>query len=845
MQKIWLLALLALGLGSSYGNDAIYPAAPAAKTAIDFDNAGFLINGQRTVIMSGSIHYPRIPHELWADRLLRLKRCNFNTVQTYAFWNYSEPRKNQFDFTGDADISKFLSTAQELGLYATVRPGPYVCAEWDFGGFPLWLKFEGKLIVRSSDPAYLAWNDHWYEKIIPIIAEHQINHGGNVILVQLENEHPDGSGIVESNPYFQHLHDEAVQLGLQVPHFMSGLNHGFNPTPQNIDPAQRQNPWMTTEFWAGWYDAYRTLPANRYREIDQTQWSILGHGGGAYNFYMIHGGTNFGSWNDQETGASYDYGAAIGQAGDLRPMYYRMKRVNQMGQSFSNILADSTNAADAYKDFVSGPGIEILGARKSDAGTLVFIRNSRSEEGIAIFKSGETLNISSDGTYPIPQNVALDESVKIVDATVPILGIARNDQVITVIVYGRPGKSGRLTFSGDITPGTTAAGIDVSSSKRGKISLTIKFPQQGVEECQLDQSARSIRILAINEDLSLYTWILGEEGKQYVVCGPAFVQDLQELDGKLSLKIERPYGKVSCGQVAVYGARSRSWHLAVHADPSMDSEQPPALSAWQMAITREQAPDFDDAKWLQTSDPEQMGRDGDHEPFAWYRTLVDIPRGGNGMLHLRGLDEVRVYINGKYVGGDQSITADFVEGQNTIAVLVSHRGRSKQLGYIGSLEHRDDKGLFGPVTLDIQGQHLDLKGWRMRGGLGDSAQVNSYGDLGTTHDLPVFYHATFMTKPPGETGAHPILRVKFAGLGRGTMWINGHNLGQYPEKININGLYVPECWIRNGSNDLMIFDTHGARPSQVRLEVEKEASREVISASDPVDATTPMLVDPE
>jgi beta-galactosidase len=126
MQKIWVLALLALGLGSSDGNDAIYPAAPAAKTAIDFDNAGFLINGQRTVIMSGSIHYPRIPHELWADRLLRLKRCNFNTVQTYAFWNYSEPRKNQFDFTGDADISKFLSTAQELGLYATVRPGPYV-----------------------------------------------------------------------------------------------------------------------------------------------------------------------------------------------------------------------------------------------------------------------------------------------------------------------------------------------------------------------------------------------------------------------------------------------------------------------------------------------------------------------------------------------------------------------------------------------------------------------------------------------------------------------------------------------------------------------------------------------
>jgi beta-galactosidase len=818
---------------------------PLARPAISFDNAGFLINGQRTVIMSGSIHYPRVPHELWTDRLRRLKRCNFNTVQTYAFWNYSETKKNQFNFTGDGDISKFLSTAQKLGLYATVRPGPYVCAEWDFGGFPLWLKFEGDVVVRSADPAYLALNDHWYQKIIPIIAEHQINRGGNVILVQLENEHPAGSGILEDNPYFQHLHDEAVQLGLEVPHFMSGLNHGHSPSPENIDPALRRNPWMTTEFWAGWFDAYRTLPANRYREIDQAQWAILGHGGGGYNFYMIHGGTNFDSWNDQETGASYDYGAAIGQAGDLRPMYYKMKRVNQIGQSFPNILADSVNAVEAYKDFVSGPGIEVLGARKSDAGTLVFIRNSRSEEGIAVFKSGETLNVSPEGTYPIPQNVTLDESIKIVDGTVPILGLARNDQVTTVIVYGHPGKIGRLTFSGDVTPGTTVAGIDVSSPKNGKIDLTIEFPEEGVEECQLDGSTRSIRILAINQDLSLYTWIVGEEGKQYVVFGPDFVQDLQEINGKMSLKIERPYGKVPCGQVAVYGAKSRSWHLAVHANPSMDSEPPPVFSAWQMAITSEQAPDFDDAKWLRTSDPEQMGSDGDHGPFAWYRTLVDIPRGGRGMLHLHGLDEVRVYINGKYASGDQSVSADFVEGKNTIAVLVSHRGRYKQLGYIGSLEHRDDKGLFGPVTLDFEGRHLDLKGWEMRGGPGDVAQIGSWGDAGETQDVPVFYRATFMAKPPGEIGAYPILRVKFAGLSRGTMWINGHNLGQYPEKINIDGLYVPECWLKDGSNDLMIFDTHGAKPSKVRLAVEKEASREVIFISEPVDPTTPIVVAPE
>jgi beta-galactosidase len=100
-------------------------------------------------------------------------------------------------------------------------------------------------------------------------------------------------------------------------------------------------------------------------------------------------------------------------------------------------------------------------------------------------------------------------------------------------------------------------------------------------------------------------------------------------------------------------------------------------------------------------------------------------------------------------------------------------------------------------------------------------------------------------KPPGKTGAYPVLRVQFAGLGRGTMWINGHNLGQYPEKINIDGLYLPECWIKDGSNDLMIFDTQGAGPSRVRLEVKKEASRKIILVSEPVDPATPMVIGPE
>lgn len=858
-------AAIALSLGSSicYGNENFYPPAPAAKSAIDLDSRGFIINGQRAFISSGSLHYPRVPHELWYDRLLRFKRGGFNTVETYAFWNYNEPRENEYHFTGDGDIGAFLSTAQKLGLYASVRPGPYVCAEWDFGGFPVWLKFKGDIPVRTNDPAYLALNDHWYDKIIPIIAQHQINHGGNVIMVQLENEHPRGWGVIMEEKdvdvdrnapaseiqeqrasflkYFKHIEEKATKLGLEVPHFMSGQNHGGNPSPWNLNPREKHFPWITTESWAGWFDAYRSLPTKKYREVDQAQWTILAHGGAGYNFYMLHGGTNFDAWSDSSTGACYDYGASIGQAGDLRPMYYRMKRVNQLAQSFPAILGNADDALDAHREFAKGPGIEIHGARKSDDGTLVFIRNSDSTDATATFKTGETLTVPAYGTYPIPENVVLNETARIASATVPILGLAHNGRITTVIVYGNPGETGRLTLSGSesFKAGKSSPGI-TNTPGNNQAELKIKFPDQGVEECMLDQSKGSIRILAINRDLSLYTWILGKGNKQYVVLGPSFVQDLLEAKGNIYLKIERPYGQPSCGQVAVYG--DKSWHLAVVAHPALDSQPAPTLSPWKMATTGEQAPEYDDSKWMRTPDPQQMGADGDYGCFAWYRATVNLPNKGNGTLHLNGSDDIRVFINGKYVSGDRNIDASFLSGKNTIAVFVSHHGRDKNFVYLGSLAHHEEKGLYGPVSLDLEGRHTDVKGWRMRGGLGSApAGITSWANLSKTDDLPTFYRATFAAKPPAKVGPNPILRVNFAGLSRGTMWVNGHNLGQFPEKIRIDSLYIPECWFKDGDNELTVFDTHGSDPAKVQLEVEEQASREVILVSQPIDPRTPMV----
>ena len=129
-----------------------------------------------------------MPRALWRDRLLRFKRAGFNCVEVYTFWNWHEPQEGKFDFTGDHDLDAYLKLVHEMGMYAICRVGPYYCAEWDSGGYPLWLRFKPGLRVREDDPPFLNAVDHFFDRLIPIVAANQISRGGSVILVQLENE---------------------------------------------------------------------------------------------------------------------------------------------------------------------------------------------------------------------------------------------------------------------------------------------------------------------------------------------------------------------------------------------------------------------------------------------------------------------------------------------------------------------------------------------------------------------------------------------------------------------------------------------------------------------------------
>lgn len=964
-----LLGLLLIGTTAQLAraDDGIFPPAPAAAPYINFDGRGFLLNGKRTFIASGGMEYCRVPRALWRDRLLRLKRAGFNCVEIYNMWNFHEPKKGQFDFSGDHDLDAFLKMVKAMDLYAIVRVGPYVCAEWDSGGYPVWLRFEPGVRVREANPQFEAAVDRYWEKLIPIVAANQINRGGAVILVQLENEHPQGWGKEMPNAYFTHLRDKAVSLGLQVPYFFSGLHHGSDPAGNGPwSSTGRTNPWFTTEFWSVWYDRYGQTKADA-DTYDRRMWKVLAYGGNGLNFYMLYGGTNFASWNDDEDTSSYDYGAAIGQAGDLRPTFYRFKRAALFARSFQTVLEDSDNATETYKSAATDATIRVT-ARQSPAGTILFLDNNGTqpvktqvkEADGTLFPTSGPLTVAPGQILPVVKDYALLPGVTL-ERAANVLGVLQSGSTTTVVAYAPAGDQVEMRFR-LAAPATPIGNASILSPDGHTATLRSGTRLDRPQGASFHVGGQTVRVLAVSATLADRTWFVDDQ----VVLGPEFIGETKTQNGRVSLSTEHQLGPLTDG--LVYGEGATPGHL-LPAAPAAPLPAAPTLSAWQMRRGDGEAqPGLQDAGWKASADPLPMGADGDYGAYAWYRTTVVAPKAGTYSLRLTEAgDWLSVFVRGRHaVSGSarRPISLTLPAGPSPLAVLTAHYGRPKLFGYLGPINTVDIKGLGGPVVLaagggqgqaittwrvrndtapdranpptdtpgadwrDAQiggdvfsrrrgyawyrtalpafpgahrrlhfedvddnatvylngkqlaahegygrpfdvpldaawhdpgpnelavlventdgtggiggtvsletvaaGDETPIQGWKMRGGIDDSGSRAGWTAAtsgGLADGAPAFYRATFDTTPPGETGPHPILRVTTTGLSRGFVWLNGHDLGRYPEKIPIDGLYLPECWQKSGRNEVVVFDEEGRSPAQVKLWVERVASRAVV-----------------
>ncbi len=312
---------------------------------------GFYLNNEPFRIIAGAIHYFRVPREYWRDRLIKLKACGFNAVETYAAWNLHEKEEGKFDYDDMLDIESFLALAEELGLYAIVRPGPYICSEWEFGGLPWWLLKNDEMHLRCMDKDYLSAVDRFFADFIPRIAKHQITEGGNVILVQVENEY---GSYGDDSEYIRYIAELLKKNGITVPLFTSDgteyqmLTGGTVPEIhktsnfgsramenfKKLREYQPDGPLMCTEFWNGWFDHWTEEHHHRDPKEAAECFEEIFAAGASISCYMFHGGTNFGYMNGannydfyEPTVSSYDDDAPVGESGNLTEKYHLIKDV--------------------------------------------------------------------------------------------------------------------------------------------------------------------------------------------------------------------------------------------------------------------------------------------------------------------------------------------------------------------------------------------------------------------------------------------------------------------------------------------------------------------------------------
>lgn len=311
----------------------------------------FLLDGEPHRIISGAIHYPRVHPDLWRDRIRKARLMGLNAIETYVAWNAHEPVRGTWDQSGPLDLGRFLDTVADEGLHAIVRPGPYVCAEWHNGGLPVWLTADSDLRLRSSDPKYLEAVTGYLEKVNAIIAPRQIDRGGSVILVQIENEYGAyGSDKAYLSELVRLTRDAGItvpltQVDQPIPHMLEGGAHealhktgsfGARVTERlaTLREHQQTGPLMCMEFWCGWFDHWGEKHHTTTHEDSARELDALLAAGASVNIYMVHGGTNFGlTAGANDSGrylpmvTSYDYDSPISESGDLTEKFLAFREV--------------------------------------------------------------------------------------------------------------------------------------------------------------------------------------------------------------------------------------------------------------------------------------------------------------------------------------------------------------------------------------------------------------------------------------------------------------------------------------------------------------------------------------
>ena len=577
----------------------------AANTSGSFrvGDKTFLLNNKPFVVKAAEVHYPRIPREYWEQRIQMCKALGMNTLCIYIFWNAHEQQEGVFDFTGNNDIRAFVKLAQKNGMWVIVRPGPYVCAEWEMGGLPWWLLKKKDIRLREQDPYFMERLEIFEKKVGEQLGDLTIEKGGPIIMVQVENEY---GSYGEDKPYISAVRDIIRKSGFdKVELFQCDWSSNFTKnglddltwtmnfgTGANIDQEFKKlgelrpnSPKMCSEFWSGWFDKWGGRHETRGAEAMVDGISQMLDRGISFSLYMTHGGTNWGHWAGANSPGfapdvtSYDYDAPINEAGQVTDKFWKLRKAMEKYSGDWDPVAQkwvgSKKLPAVPKEY---PTIAIPKFELTEFAPLIAAIGSSEEAGIKTFEEmnmgwGSMLYTTELPDIPVQSVLKVDahdyaqvfidgkfigKIDRVKHETSLILPPVKNLALLTILVEGM----GRINFGraikdfkGIVSDVTISAEVDkIETTWKPKSWLNITVPDSYEKAIQaFDHKDEIVQQLAKSED-AIETFVQGGFSKIGYYRGYFNLKKV----GDTFLNLEN-WGK---GQVYVNGhAIGRHWYI--------------------------------------------------------------------------------------------------------------------------------------------------------------------------------------------------------------------------------------------------------------------------------------------
>ncbi|XP_072961559.1 beta-galactosidase 6 [Typha angustifolia] len=667
----------------------------AASVAVTYDHRALVVNGTRRVLISGSIHYPRSTPEMWPDLIQKSKDGGLDVIETYVFWDLHEPVRNKYDFEGRKDLVRFVKTVAEAGLYVHLRIGPYVCAEWNYGGFPLWLHFIPGIKFRTDNEPFKAEMQRFTAKIVDMMKQENLyaSQGGPIILSQIENEYGniDSAYGQAAKSYINWSASMAVSLDTGVPWVMCQQSDAPDPIINTCNgfycdqftPNSNMKPKMWTENWTGWFLSFGG--AVPYRPVEDIAFAVarfFQRGGTFQNYYMYHGGTNFGrSSGGPFIATSYDYDAPLDEYGLIRqPKWGHLRDLHKS----IKLCEEALVATDpSYSSL--GQNLEAH-VYKTSGACAAFLANIDTKNDATVTFNGKQYHLPAWSVSILPdcQNVIFN-SAQI------------NSQASTLetrsLNYYSQASNQSFDSSKDIKPDWSYIVEPVGISKSNAFTKAGLLEQINTTADSSDYLWYSVSINIKGDETFLFS---GTQSNLHVDSLGHVLHVF--VNGKLSgsgmgnsgnskVSLEKPImlvvGKNTIDLLSAtvglqnYGAFYDLWGAGVTGPVKLKGQNGTLdLSSmqwtYQIGLNGEDLSLYDNSVdssgWTSGSLPT-------NQPLIWYKTTFDAPEGSDPVaIDFTGMEKGEAWVNGQSIG---RYWPAYVSSQNGCLTSCNYRGAFK------------------------------------------------------------------------------------------------------------------------------------------------------------------------